>query len=32
LQQHEREHGEIKPITPNIEDCFIELIQMTVDN
>ena len=28
LQQHEREHGEIKPITPNIEDCFIELIQM----
>ncbi len=32
LQQHEREHGEIKPITPNIEDCFIELIQMTVDS
>jgi len=32
LRQHEREHGEIKPITPNIEDCFIELIQMTVDN
>lgn len=32
LQQHEREHGEIKPITPNIEDCFIELIQMTVEN
>ena len=28
LQQHEREHGDIKPITPNIEDCFIELIQM----
>lgn len=28
LRQHEREHGEIKPITPNIEDCFIELIQM----
>ncbi len=32
LQQHEREHSEIKPITPNIEDCFIELIQMTVDS
>lgn len=32
LQQHEREHGEIKPITPNIEDCFIELIQMSVDS
>lgn len=28
LQEHQREHGEIMPITPNIEDCFIELIQM----
>lgn len=33
LQEHERHYGEIKPITPNIEDCFIELMQMkTVDN
>ncbi len=28
MQDHGREHGEILPITPNIEDCFIELIQM----
>jgi ABC-type multidrug transport system ATPase subunit len=28
LREHGREHGEILPITPNIEDCFIELIQM----
>ena len=28
LKEHQREHGEIVPITPNIEDCFIELIQM----
>ena len=30
LQEHHREHGEILPITPNIEDCFIELIQMKI--
>ena len=32
LQENQREHGDIIPITPNIEDCFIELIQMTVEN
>ena len=33
LQKNDRQYGEIKPITPNIEDCFIELMQMkTVDN
>lgn len=29
LQDHGRQYGEIKPITPNIEDCFIELMQMS---
>lgn len=28
LQKNQREHGEMMQITPNIEDCFIELIQM----
>ena len=28
LREHGRQYGEIKAITPNIEDCFIELIQM----
>ena len=28
LQENQRVHGDIIPITPNIEDCFIELIQM----
>ncbi|MBP5650240.1 MAG: ABC transporter ATP-binding protein [Bacteroidales bacterium] len=28
LQDHGRQYDEIKPITPNIEDCFIELMQM----
>ena len=33
LQENNRHYGEIKPIIPNIEDCFIELMQMkTVDN
>lgn len=28
LNEHQREHGELKEISPGIEDCFIELIQM----